>query len=207
MFQSGATTECRNSRLDLGKGWDEMKKGLNSYVALLRGVNVGGKNRISMADLSALFVKAGCADVETYIQSGNVAFRADRALGDGIPLAIETALLKLKGLHAPVLARQAGELSEIARENPFLKEGTDPRELHVGFLALKPTQAQIALLDPKRSPPDEFRVRGKEIYFRFPKGLARTKLTNQYFDSRLGTVCTIRNWNTVMKLNEMAAGK
>ena len=96
------------------------------------------------------------------------------------------------------------EMEDIAAHNPFLKPGVDTKTLHVGFLMNKPDKAGVDALDPDRSPPDEFRVRGGEVYLRLPNGMARTKLTSQYFDSRLKTTITARNWATVTKLIEMA---
>ena len=74
--------------------------------------------------------------------------------------------------------------------------------LHVGFLADKPEPARVKLLDPKRSPPDEFEVKGREVYFHFPNGLGRSKLTNLWFDKELATLSTVRNWNTVLELSK-----
>jgi uncharacterized protein (DUF1697 family) len=100
--------------------------------------------------------------------------------------------------------RTAAEIDGVVRGNPFLKAGADPKTLHVGFLRDRPSKSQVAALDPDRSPPDEFVVRGGEIYLRLPNGVARSKLTSQYFDSRLKTIITARNWRTVLKLQEMA---
>ncbi len=174
------------------------------YVALLRGINVGGENRLSMKDLVAIFSEAGCGDVQTYIQSGNVVFRATEARASRIPAAIATAVSDRLGFRAPVVMRTAGELRAIARGNPFLRAGADAEGLHVMFLADRPSPGKVATLDPKRSPPDEFEVRGREIYLRCPNGAARTKLTNAYFDTKLSTTSTMRNWRTVLKLVEMA---
>ena len=174
------------------------------YVALLRGINVGGKNRLSMKDLVAIFAEAGCDDVQTYIQSGNVVFRAAEAHASRIPARITTAISGRLGFRAPVVMRTAGELRTIARGNPFLRAGADPDALHVMFLSDRPPPRKVAALDPKRSPPDEFEVRGREIYLRCPNGVARTKLTNAYFDTKLSTTSTMRNWRTVLKLVELA---
>ena len=88
----------------------------------------------------------------------------------------------------------------IVGANPFILAGADPGKLHVAFLAKRPSAATVAELQPDRSPPDEFIVHGREIYIHCPAGMARTKLTNAYFDSKLGTTSTMRNWNTVRKL-------
>jgi uncharacterized protein (DUF1697 family) len=176
------------------------------YVALMRGVNVGGKNKLPMKDLAAMFAKAGCTDVVTYIQSGNVVFRATQACAACVPAAIAKAVADRLGFRAPVVMRTAGELRGVARGNPFLRAGAEVESLHVMFLADRPSSAAVATLDPRRSPPDEFEVVGREIYLHCPNGAGRTKLTNLYFDSKLATTSTMRNWRTVLKLVEMTGG-
>ncbi len=176
------------------------------YVALLRGINVGGHNKLPMRDLTAVFVAAGCEDVRTYIQSGNVVFRAPAALADGLPARIGAAIADSHGFQIPVVMRTALDFDRIVRGNPFLAAGADPAKLHVGFLASAPDSTQIERLDPDRSPPDVFEVRDREVYLHFPAGVARSKLDNAYFDRTLNTVCTIRNWRTVCRLHEMASG-
>ncbi len=111
-----------------------------------------------------------------------------------------------RGFQVPVVIRTAADFDRIVRGNPFLAAGANPARLHVGFLAAAPEPERIARLDPDRSPPDAFDVRGDEVYLHFPAGVARSKLDNAYFDRTLNTVCTIRNWRTVCKLHEMASG-
>jgi len=176
---------------------------MDLHVALLRGINVGGKNRLPMKSLSALFTDARCTDVQTYVQSGNVTFGATPSLARRIPAVIENAIADQFGLRVPIVTRTAAELHAAAKGNPFVSDETDTGTLHVAFLAAEPTPAQVAALDPDRSPPVEFAVRGREIYLRLPNGVARSKLTNAYFDSRLGTTSTLRNWRTVLKLVEL----
>lgn len=175
-------------------------------MALLRGINVGGKNRLPMKDLVALFEDAGAEDVQTYIQSGNVVYRASASLAKRIPAVIGEALAEEAGLEIPVVTRTARELKAVAEGNPFLRQGVDLGVLHVGFLSGKPTAARVKSLEPDRSPPDAFEVRGREIYMRCPNGMARTKLTTAYFDSRLRLVTTVRNWRTVLKLVALSGG-
>jgi uncharacterized protein (DUF1697 family) len=178
-------------------------KASDFHVALLRGINVGGKNRLPMKDLSQMFAEAGCADVRTYIQSGNVVFRAKPAIARRVSGAVASAIVKRFGFQAPVQTRTADELRAVASKNPFLRKGDDTDLLHVAFLADVPRSPQP--LDPKRSPPDEFVLQGREIFLRLPNGVARSKLTNAYFDSKLGTISTLRNWRTVLTLLEMAS--
>ena len=176
------------------------------HVALLRGINLGGRNRLSMKDLSFMFSDAGCASVATYIQSGNVVFQAPPAIARRIPDLIEKAISKTFGYQVPVVMRTGGELRKIVRGNPFLRAGAEEATLHVAFLATRPAAARVKVLDPDRSPPDAFAVRGREIYLHCPKGYGRSKLTNAYFDSKLATFSTVRNWRTVMTLLELAYG-
>ena len=175
-----------------------------TYIALLRGINVGGKNKLPMKVLAELFRDAGCEHVQTYIQSGNVVFQAMPALASRIPALIAKAISESFGYRVPAVTSTADELREIARDNPFLRSDADPKTLRVVFLMERPATDGVADLDPTRSTPDAFLVRGREIYLQCPGGMARTKLTNQYFDSRLGTTSTARNWRTVLKLLDLA---
>jgi len=142
--------------------------------------------------------------VRTYIQSGNVVFTADLAPAARIPSRIAKAILNRFGFEVPVITRTLGEVEAIASNHPFLEDGVDTKTLHVVFLLDRPTRPGIAALDPNRSAPDTFAVHGREIYLRCPNGVARSKLTAQYFDSRLKTISTARNWSTVLKLLEFA---
>ena len=170
------------------------------HVALLRGINVGGKNVLPMKVLVALFEGAGCRAVRTYIQSGNVIFEANAALAALIPSIISARIEAECGFSPPVLVRSASDLAAVVRDNPHRGAGAEPSTLHVAFLAVAPSPALIATLDARRSPPDTFIVRGRELYLCLPNGVARTKLTNAYFDARLRTTCTVRNWRTVQAL-------
>ena len=177
---------------------------INVHVALLRGINLGAANRLPMKDLARIFSGVGCANVRTYIQSGNVIFEGDDALVEGIEEAAERAIRDEFGYEVPVIVRSAAALREVAAANPYLARGEDPKSLHVLFLKDRPAEAAVASLDPARSPGDAFTVVGREIYLFCPNGLARTKLTNEYFDTRLQTKGTVRNWNTLLKLIELA---
>ena len=176
---------------------------LSTHVALLRGINVGGKNMLPMKDLAGMFTQAGCTGVRTYIQSGNVVFDALPSLLEKIPARITTQIEKRFGLRVPVILRTAGEMSATARNNPFLKPGVDEKLLYVFFLAHLPAPENVAKLDPARSLPDSFSVHNREIYVNLPNGAARTKLTNAWFDTKLATTSTARNWRTVLTLTQM----
>lgn len=174
-----------------------------THIALLRGINVGGRNKLPMKDLAAIFDDLGCADVRTYIQSGNVVFTAPPDVAASIPDRAAAAISDRFGLTVPVVTRTASELAEAHRRNPFLAEGCAPKTLAVAFLANHPAPDRVAALDPDRSPPDRFAVIGREVYLHMPNGVARSKLTNAYLDARLATVSTARNLRTVGKLLEM----
>ena len=143
-------------------------------VALLRGINVGGKNRLPMKELAAMFVDLGCDDVRTYIQSGNVLFRTSPTLGEDISSLIGSSIFSRFGYRVPVVTRTAQDLQEIVQANPFLEAGAETDKLHVVFLAGLPDGAHVESLDPNRSPSDEFAVLGREIYLCCPNGLARS---------------------------------
>ena len=175
------------------------------YAALLRGINVGGKNLLPMKALAAMFAEAGCQNISTYIQSGNVVFGAKAGVVAGLGAAVARQVEAQFGLRVPVVVRSAAELEKVIAGNPFLQGGVETDMLHVCFLADLPDAAMTAGLDAGRSAPDEFVVVGREIYMRLPNGMARTKLTNAYFDSKLKTVSTMRNWRTVLKLAELTA--
>jgi uncharacterized protein (DUF1697 family) len=177
------------------------------YVALLRGINVGGKNRLPMSGLRDIFTGVGCRGVETFIQSGNVIFQAAQRVAGAVPEAVSEGISKRFGLQIPVLMRSATELQRAAKVNPFLRTGADVATLHVAFLAERPTVARLTSLDPLRSVPDEFVALGREVYLRLPNGVARTKLSNAYLDTKLATTSTVRNWRTVLRLVEMATAR
>jgi uncharacterized protein (DUF1697 family) len=168
------------------------------YAALLRAVNVGGR-KVPMQDLKALFEDEGHEEVVTYIQSGNVVFDGKgtaAALAKSLSAAIEQAF----GLRTPVVLRTKAQLEKVVATNPYAAPGVEGKQLHVVFLGDKPTTKAVKTLDPDRSPPEEFTVIGKEIYILAPNGIGNSKLTIDWFEKRLGTVGTNRNWNTVNKL-------
>jgi uncharacterized protein (DUF1697 family) len=173
------------------------------YVALLRGINVTGKNTVPMKDLAEMFADSKCRNVRTYIASGNVIFEAEAKIAAQIPELITAQIAKRLGHKIPVVVRTAQEIADVAANNPFLKLKSETERLYVMFLADVPSPEKIAGLDAQRSPPDEFIVRGREIFLHLPKGVAPTKLTNAYFDAKLKTISTMRNWRTVNTLLEM----
>ena len=176
--------------------------GEQRYVAFLRSVNVGGKNKLPMAELRDIFTAARCAAVQTYIQSGNVVFEAAQDLSERVPELVTRAIRQRFGCEIAVVVRSSEELRQVVASNPFDTSG-DPRFLHVAFLEDTPGTEVVSRLDPQRSPPDAFAVRGRNVYLHYPNGVARSKLTNKYFAVQLQTASTMRNWRTVLTLLEM----
>ena len=171
-----------------------------TFVALLRGINLAGRNRVSMPELRSALESMGLEDVVTYIQSGNVVFRSRTASAQSLAAGIEGQVAERFGVDAAVILRTPTELAKVAAGNPFLRGGADPSRLHVLFLSGRPGKKAAAQLDPARSPPDELRLEGREIYLHLPNGFGRSKLTVDYFERRLGVAATGRNWRTVTKL-------
>jgi uncharacterized protein (DUF1697 family) len=177
-----------------------------SHLALLRGINVGGKNKLPMKELAGLFLAAGATDVRTYIASGNVLFHAPATLARRLPALIAKEIAAQHSLEVPVVVRTVKELETVTVGNPFLRKDEDTKPLAVLFLADEPAASAVKKLDPRRSVPDEFAVVGREVFLKLPNGFADTRLTNDYFDRTLDTVSTARNWNTVLKLLALARG-
>ena len=175
-----------------------------AYVAMLRGINVGGKNKIKMSDLQALFVGLGHADVTTYIQSGNVVFTSGAKSAAAVTAAIEQRIVREFGAEVSIVLRTKAELAKVIAGNPFA-DG-DLAKVHVTFLAKKPEAPLVRALAEHRSPPDEFRIVGREVYLRCPNGYGKTKLNNTFWERKLKVGATTRNWNTVTKLFELAGG-
>jgi uncharacterized protein (DUF1697 family) len=169
-----------------------------THVALLRAVNLGGTNKVSMPDLRRLVESLGFTGVTTFIQSGNVLFTSRRRVAPG---TIEDAISRELGMDVPVMVRTAAELGRIIEANPFPR--ADTSKLHVGFMADAPTPAALAGLDHDRFLPEEFAFVGTELYLHLPNGMGRTKLPG-YLDRAIKIPTTIRNWNTVSKLLELA---
>jgi uncharacterized protein (DUF1697 family) len=177
-----------------------------SYVALLRGVNVGGRGKVGMQDLRALFASAGFTDVATYVQSGNVVFSGPKTDTAKLARTIEQKISAEVGIDVTVLIRSAAELSRIQQRNPLIARSDDPTKLHVTFLATEPDPELVAELPhgtKGEEGADELTVVGREVYLFCPDGYGNSKLNNTFIEKRLGTRATTRNWRTVVKLVEM----
>ncbi len=173
---------------------------LRAYVALLRAVNLGSRNKVSMPDLRSVFVAVGGEDVETYVQSGNVVFRSRAAEPGKLTNAIEKRLRSELDLDVSVLLRTQAELASVVAANPFAARQRDPTKLHVTFLRDAVDKARGREVEATQLEPDEFRILGREVYLHCPEGYGRSKLSNAYFEKELGVAATTRNWRTVTKL-------
>ncbi|MBK8727460.1 MAG: DUF1697 domain-containing protein [Holophagaceae bacterium] len=180
---------------------------ISRHLALLRGINVGGKHKLPMKELVAIFEAAGAKDVRTLIQSGNVVFAADAKLAKRIPGLVEAEIQERFGFPAPVVLCSAAEVAVAMDRSPFRSKGISEDALHLMFLKDAPDTAKAKALGTSPFPPDGFVLQGRTIHLHLPNGVADTKLTNAWFDSRLNTVCTGRNWRTMTKLRALLEGQ
>ena len=157
-----------------------------------------------MADLKALHLALGHVDPVTYIVSGNVVFKSDRAPAT-LAREIEAAIAADLGLKVRALVRSRQDLARVVEANPYLP-GADPKRLYVTFLAGKPEATAVRTMEATvdGTDPAEFRVIGSEVYLHLPNGYGESKLSNAFWERRLGVVATTRNWNTVTKLLALA---
>lgn len=176
---------------------------MRTYAALLRGVNVG-KNKLAMTDLRSLLTDLGGQDVRTYLQSGNAVFGHATTDLAHLARAIEDGLAG-SGVSSKVLLRTGEQLAGVLAGNPYLSREPDPVKLHVTFLAEAPDAERVEQLQVPAGETAVFHLAGKEVYLHCPDGYGRTKLTNSFFESRLGAVATTRNWRTVTALTELTA--
>ncbi len=170
-------------------------------VALLRGINVTGCHMVPMARLAAIFTELGCADVRTYINSGNVVYTPGRKrlTEAGIAAVLEQEF----GFAIPVVVRNAAEVQAISTSNPFVAAGADPKALHTVFLQQAMPVGSAELLSAAAAPGEEFAVGTSVLYLHLPGGVARSKLALVPGKAKFGVVGTMRNWATTLKLAEM----
>jgi len=175
------------------------------YISLLRGINIGAHKRMKMEKLRASCQALRFEQIASYIQSGNLVFNAGKLSPDAVSKKIERQIEADFGFHADVITRTADELKKIIRTNPLLKEpGVDASKLHVVFLSRTPSAESIHKLESVTLAPDRVRVSRKEIYFYFPNGVSGSSLWKHNLDRVIGVTGTMRNWNTVNNLTEMA---
>lgn len=174
-------------------------------ISMLRGVNVGGHNKIRMDALRALYESLGLRDAQTYVQSGNVIFRTEARDLALLPQRIGNGIERSFGFRPDIIVRTSSELRDVIARNPFAKRrDIDPAKLLVTFLASDPDPQARDTLRGMKTDPEELRIDGRELYIYFPNGMARPKLSWPLFEKTLKTSGTGRNWNTVRKLLEMA---
>ncbi len=177
---------------------------MTTYIALLRGINVGGHRLIKMADLKAMFEAMGFGAVRTYIQSGNVVFQADEA-EQPLRERIEHQIAATFGFPVTVALRTHDELARVIAACPFAPDGLSEGEsLYVALLAEAPTPGGIERLLASKTEPDEYRVVGREVYLLYRQHMRVTQLTNSLLESRLGVPATSRNWRTIITLAAMS---
>lgn len=172
------------------------------YALLLRGVNVGTKNSLPMAELRSMLTKLGCTDVQTYVQSGNAVF-ATRLSEAALTKGIEQALEGFMGRPIATTLRTREQLEALVDGHPFTQQAINPSHLCVTFLSHAPTEAELAPLRAQDWTPDAFEVAGREIYTRYPNGQGKSALAAALNKLRVRGALTTRNWNTVTKLLEM----
>ena len=172
---------------------------------MLRGVNVGSHNRIKMDALQKSVAGLGCEQVQSYIQSGNVVFRAAKQTPRALSKRMEECILAEFGISVTVITRTSNEMEAIIQSNPFLKErGVDLSSLHITFLSQSPNEAALKKLAAVETGEDEFRHLGEVIYLHCENRYSDTKLSNNFLEKTLAVRATTRNWTTVNKLYEMA---
>jgi len=177
-----------------------------TYVALIRGINVGGSKIVHMEPLRKELGAMGLHDVKTYVQSGNVVFKTPQQACDKLSRQIEEMVSKRFGVSASVIVKTAEDVCAAVKNNPFLKEqGADVTKFHVTFLSAVPQKDALKKLKDLSFPPERFCCVASEIYLECPNGVGQSRLPIQLFEKLLGVRATSRNWRTVNKLAEMCS--
>ena len=176
---------------------------MKTHIALFRGINVGGKNKLAMKDLVAAIKSAGGRDVATYLQSGNAVFRSEEGNASLLSDRIRAALEEGYGLEPQVLVLGSEELERAIRSNPFPEAESDPRTLHLFFLVASPERPDLGGLEEIKGDRERFLLGDGVFYLHAPEGIGRSKLATNA-ERLLGVPATARNWRTVHKVMEMA---
>lgn len=168
------------------------------YIALLRGINVGGQKKIKMIDLQNIFKSLSFENVKTYIQSGNVIFDSESTDIINLTNEIKKKINENLGFSVETIIRTAEEIRNIVNNNPFIKEpNIELDKLHVIFLSDIPNPSTVMLLDIRKEENEKFLIISKVVYLYCPNGYGKTKLNNSMFEKKLKTVATTRNWKTL----------
>ena len=179
---------------------------MTSYVALLRGINVSGKNAIRMAALRGSVAGLGLQDVQTYLQSGNLVFRTAQSDEAALAAAIQARITRDFGLEVPVLVLSAEALDLIASANPSgSKMGGEETLFHCTFLFRPPAPATFQALKLPAAADERAVLAGNAVLLHCPHGYGKTKLNNSYFERALGVCATTRNWRTVRMLQALCS--
>lgn len=176
---------------------------MQTYIALLRGINVGGNTVLPMKELAAAMEAVGARDVKTYIQSGNAVFRSDGADTRAFAEALTAEIKKRKGFGPHVIVLTEDEWDKAMAGNPFREAEEDPKSLHLGFLDSVPKQPNLEKLEGLKKESERFELKGKVFYLHAPEGVGRSKLAAGT-EKALDVPVTDRNWRTVCKIREMA---
>jgi uncharacterized protein (DUF1697 family) len=171
------------------------------WVALLRGINLGARNKVPMTELRRLLEERGYGSVRTYIQSGNVLFTAKASDRAALARKLERAIEEAFGVSAAVVLRTFDEIGRVAGSHPF---GPDTSKTQVAFLAQKPRRADVRTLEELEIAPDRFEVAGSDVYLHYPNGVQGARLSGALLERHLRVPATVRNWRTVTRLAEMA---
>jgi uncharacterized protein (DUF1697 family) len=175
-----------------------------TYVALLRGINVGGKNLLPMADLRQHLADCGFDRVQTLLQSGNVVLDADERSAKSLEERLEAEIESRFGLKLRLMVRSKTEWESIVAANPFEKEATDdPGHLLVIFLKSEPSPYAIQLANEANKGPEYFQAKGRELFVVYPVGVGVSKLQTVSAWKKLAGEGTGRNWNTVLKIRDL----
>ena len=173
---------------------------------MLRGINLGSRNKVAMAELRTLVEALGAEDVKTYVQSGNVVFTLPAQAVSKLEKTLQDGIKKQFGLDVPVVVRTKEQLAKVRDNNPFRRKTKDPKALHVTFLAGKADAKGAKELSAQDWTPDQLAVKSTEVFLLCPNGYGVSKLGNAFLEKKLGVTATTRNWNTVNKLIELAGG-
>jgi uncharacterized protein (DUF1697 family) len=176
---------------------------MNVYIALIRGINVGGSHLLPMKDLKLLFEQHGCAEVQTYIQSGNVVFRSTDANADRLAKRLTAAVAKARGFEPRLLVLTRRELERASAGNPFPEADDNPASVHLFFLAEPATAADLKSMNALKTASERFALKGRVLYLHTPDGVGRSKLAARA-ERLLGVDATARNWRTVTTLLELS---
>ena len=176
---------------------------MNTYIALLRGINVGGNHKLPMKELVSILEEIGFEDAATYIQSGNAVFRSKRKSAPRISKQIGAAIKEKRGFEPRVHVIGLDELQQAMASNPYPDAEEEPKTLHLGFLEHNPKDADLDAMDELSAANESFSISGCMFYLHAPDGIGRSKLADKA-ERLLGVSMTLRNWRTVTKVCELA---